>query len=460
MLLLDIGLFFGRFHPLVVHLPIGFLLFAGALELIAWKQKLDLQAAIRFALLLGALSAAIACVLGWLLAADGGYQATALAWHRWLGIATAALSFMAYFLKHRAMSAQIYRASMVGLIVLLSGAGHYGGTLTHGSTYLLEYAPSPLQQMAGMEPARERLTTLEEALVYEDVIQYIFNDKCTACHNLEKTKGELVMVSAEALKRGGENGPVFVAGRSEESELYKRVTLDSNHDDFMPAEGRTPLTKAEVSLLAWWIDIGAPFQTRLATFERSEAISRYLTEVGIGARQAFIATLDFRELPESQVQALRRAGFAVRPIIAETGLLDITVAPDQVEADLSALQAMGESVIWLSLSGMNLTEDDINIIASLPNLIRLRLDQTNITDAGLATLTSLEHLEYLNIYATSISDEAVEAMTKLPALQTVMVWQTQITDAGVDRLTAQRPDVDVVVGASLLDRKEEDSASP
>ncbi len=458
MLLLDIGLFFGRFHPLVVHLPIGFLLFAGALELIAWRQKLDLQAAIRFALLLGALSAAIACALGWLLASDGGYQEEALAWHRWLGIATAVLSFIAYFLKRQKIIAPTYRGAMVGLIVLLSGAGHYGGTLTHGSTYLLEYAPSPLQKMAGMEPRRERITTLEEALVYEDVIQYIFDDKCTACHNLEKTKGELVMVSAETLQRGGDSGPAFVRGRSGESEVYKRVTLDPTHDDFMPAEGRTPMTKAEVSLLAWWIDAGAPFQTRLATVERSEAINRYLTEVGIGTREEFIATLEYPELSGGQIEALRNAGLISRPIVAATGLLDVTIAPDQVEVDLSALQTVRENVIWLSLSGMNLTDDDINVIAALPNLIRLKLDQTNITDAELGTLTNLEHLEYLNVYATSISDEVIEAMTSLPSLQTLILWQTNITDAGIERLKSQKPDIELIRGAPMLSTTGEDQS--
>ena len=47
----NIIVFLGRFHPLVVHLPIGFLLMAGLLQLFAAKKKtVNFNPAIAFTL--------------------------------------------------------------------------------------------------------------------------------------------------------------------------------------------------------------------------------------------------------------------------------------------------------------------------------------------------------------------------------------------------------------------------
>ncbi len=37
------------------------------------------------------------------------------------------------------------------------------------------------------------------------------------------------------------------------SELYKRITLDPVHEDFMPADGKPRLTKTETEIIRWWI---------------------------------------------------------------------------------------------------------------------------------------------------------------------------------------------------------------
>ncbi|HCO83229.1 MAG TPA: hypothetical protein DIT95_06825, partial [Arenibacter sp.] len=85
----DFILFLGRFHPLVVHLPIGFLIFAFVLELYGrWKRDFAVSMAIEFALLGGAISAAVASVLGYMLSLSGDYEQDMLDTHFWFGIAT------------------------------------------------------------------------------------------------------------------------------------------------------------------------------------------------------------------------------------------------------------------------------------------------------------------------------------------------------------------------------------
>ena len=61
--------FLGRFHPLVVHLPIALVLLVAALECAGFfRNGKQLQASASFVLTLAAVTALIAVFLGWLLA--------------------------------------------------------------------------------------------------------------------------------------------------------------------------------------------------------------------------------------------------------------------------------------------------------------------------------------------------------------------------------------------------------
>jgi mono/diheme cytochrome c family protein len=82
----------GNFHVVVVHFPIALLLAAAAGELwFTWRRVREPSPAVRFCVLLGAGSAIVTAVLGWLHAASG-YGASSpsiLVWHRWVGTAVA-----------------------------------------------------------------------------------------------------------------------------------------------------------------------------------------------------------------------------------------------------------------------------------------------------------------------------------------------------------------------------------
>src|SRR5262249_3655899 len=70
----DLAQFLGRFHPLVVHLPIALVLLAAGLECASIPEKTrHLRASAGVALALAAASGVLAIYLGWLLARSGGY---------------------------------------------------------------------------------------------------------------------------------------------------------------------------------------------------------------------------------------------------------------------------------------------------------------------------------------------------------------------------------------------------
>ena len=90
--------FFGHLHPVIVHFPVGLILFAAILELFTLKNfHSKLRPGINLLVITGGVSAIVAAVLGLLLARTGDYGKNILAIHQWTGIATAFLGSLALF---------------------------------------------------------------------------------------------------------------------------------------------------------------------------------------------------------------------------------------------------------------------------------------------------------------------------------------------------------------------------
>src|SRR5437868_1120784 len=86
-------------------------------------------------------------------------------------------------------------------------------------------------------------------LTFAKDIKPLFEKNCIKCHGPEKQKGKLRLDTLEAVKKGGEDGEVIVAGKSEKSTLVHAIAaLDP--DMTMPPEGKgDPLTKEQVGLV-------------------------------------------------------------------------------------------------------------------------------------------------------------------------------------------------------------------
>src|SRR5205814_555232 len=79
-------------------------------------------------------------------------------------------------------------------------------------------------------------------------VKPILEGTCLRCHNPEKAKGKLRMDTRENFLKGSENGPVLVAGKPEESRLYKLVNQPKSSEDRMPPEG-DPLKKEQIATI-------------------------------------------------------------------------------------------------------------------------------------------------------------------------------------------------------------------
>jgi hypothetical protein len=94
-------------------------------------------------------------------------------------------------------------------------------------------------------------------VTYAKDIKPLLEKTCFKCHGEEKQKAKLRVDSIDAIKKGSENGPVIVVGKSEKSPLVHTVA-GLIEDMQMPPEGKgDPLTKEQIGLLRAWIDQGA-----------------------------------------------------------------------------------------------------------------------------------------------------------------------------------------------------------
>jgi uncharacterized membrane protein len=456
----DILTFFGRFHPLVVHLPIGFLLMAVLVQFSTkWPKFSPLQTYVSYLWGLGALSALLAVVFGYILSLSGDYDEDTLFWHKWSGVFVFLTSLSLYYLSKKFEN--INNTLLSGLVLLVFGSliytGHLGGNLTHGPTYLLEYAPNPIRGLAGLPPKaipRKKVTTLDSADVFLDIVHPMMINKCTGCHNDRKMKGDLLLTSYQAIMKGGENGEIIIPGDAEASELFRRITLPEEHDDFMPSEGKRPLSETEVELLEWWIASGAPSSGFVTTSEASnEVISKISSFLGLDKNRLLAQTVDPAD--ESIIDSLQNSGFVITRLMKDNYFLDANFALSERalnDADINLLLQLKEQLIWLDLRGSNVNDSHLEKIGTLENLIKLNLSGNDISDTGMQHLIQLPNLESLNIYDSNVSEGLLTVVPKLTRLKTVYLWQTKVNDSIIVLLQKRNKNLKIVYNReNLLD---------
>ncbi len=104
----------------------------------------------------------------------------------------------------------------------------------------------PVLPVSAAEPA--------DAIDFDTQVAPILVSHCLDCHGGSEPKAGLSLQRSEAAMLGGDSGPVIVAGKADESELWLRV----ESDDMPP---KHPLADQDKALLKAWIEQGAAWGT-------------------------------------------------------------------------------------------------------------------------------------------------------------------------------------------------------
>lgn len=455
--------FLGRFHPVLLHMPIGLILLLGLFELRGNREPgSDTDKLVRFVLLVTVLTTLLAVISGSLLAFGEGADEELVQAHQRNGILLGMVVVLMVGLRTMA-TPWAYRGGLIAAVALLFLTSHQGGSLTHGRDYLTKYAPDPIAWVLGKEAEEPvKVASAEDLVVFDHLVQPIIEQNCVSCHNPDKLKGELNLETFDGHLAGGELGPAVVPSDLDASELYFRITLPQDDEEFMPPDEKTPLSEAEVNLIAWWIERGAsPDLTVAELGPQPDEVEAYVASV-------FATMLSPEEL--ARIQTERDDLYAALGYIrSEHGVL---ILPTEMDSDaftiethairktfdndvLRMLEPYAESFVAADLSGTQLTDEAVTSLAKFTNLRTLNLSQTPLAGATLGQLAELPDLESLNLYGSEIDAAALEQLAELKQLKQLFLFQTALDDAAiVSQLRKALPNCDIRVAATIAPQAE------
>ncbi len=449
--------FLGRFHPVVLHTPIGVLSLTALMESLNVLGRGRIRLGTRVPLFIGASSAVVAMTLGILLMTGENMEGDLVRDHLIWGIATAALAVVALVLRlwpehdSRRQIHRLYLAALFGTCGVMTYASHQGASITHGETYLTDHLPWAAE--AGPSNEDRLLATAltlpaGERRVYDHLVAPIFAGKCYSCHHSRSFKGRLIMDTPEGLMAGGASGPAIEPGSAQTSLTLVRVHLPLADEEHMPPASDPQLTDEEIQVITWWIDQGAPFEKTLAqlTGHDEQATAIESVTAGLAAAldaagddehhdadpQAVAAARDTLVPAVTQLQAAHPG--AIRYLDAQSAGLDITSFDRPWnDQDLLDLEPVAHAVRRLVLPWSGLTPKSAAVINRMTALEHLDLRHAQIDDAFVDRL-DLPPLRRLNLYGTAVTDASAAALSAFRSLETLYLGGTGFTADGIAQL--------------------------
>ncbi len=375
--------------------------------------------------------------MGFFLSKEGGYDENLLQIHKWTGVVVSFLCYVSMlFYENFFLKALPFGEGWVGFVLLtfIAIAGHFGAGITHGENYLFE--------------AFETKTVIpvfsENSAMYTAAVYPILEAKCVACHNDQKTKGQLNMSSIEKILRGGKNGMIWKIGDALNSHIIQRASLPLDDKEHMPPRGKTQLTTDDIAILTAWINEGADVQKTFKNYVASSETKKLASKlIDTKTAQKAAKTYDFSMPSESDLKAVNTPFCSVFQFASNSPALqaDFFVSKKYDRKNLENLSKVSQQLVMLNLAKMPVKDEDISLIANFQNLEKLTLNQTDITGSTLEQLQKCKKLESIALSGTKISKENLQKLLDLPNLKEVFVWNTAINEAMVAEFSKKYPKI-------------------
>ncbi|MDI1313253.1 DUF2231 domain-containing protein, partial [Prosthecobacter sp.] len=142
-------LFIGRFHPILLHMPVGILGILCFFELLCCTRRGEQKygEASLLMLIIGGAGAVFAVFAGIMLSREGGYAGGNFTLHQTMGLLGTGGVLIALVVRLIAMGRgsmellNAYRAVYFISFGIMGLGAHFGGNMSHGNKFLIEHAP-------------------------------------------------------------------------------------------------------------------------------------------------------------------------------------------------------------------------------------------------------------------------------------------------------------------------------
>ncbi len=454
--------FFGRFHPLLLHFPIVLVLLTLTFEGLSIYQKwrgnqhsklFDFSVLIGPLLLISAVTTLITVVGGFLLFQSGEYGGQLIKQHLWGGVLLMiALNSAAFFYwwPNRQVKKMIqapYQGFLflAGALVIITS--HLGGTITHGQDFLTEHMPS----LRPDKPSPVELKEPAELVVFEDLIMPIMEDKCQSCHNQFKTKGGLVLTSYTSLMKGGDSEKLLVVANDPlQSELFHRLILPLEDDERMPPSEKPQLEPFEIDLFEWWIQTGGE-EKMVVGNEPSDTLTAILDQYLPNLYQSERLKMRQQNELEALTKELTSLGEDIGLVIEQDQEYQgfFTVSMQMPPAlitnnSIEKLRSYAPLFSKISLPGADIDDDALFTVGKMTNLRDLYLPKTRVTGEGLTYLKDLGLLENINLSNSELSNTGILNLVHLPEVKTVYVWGAETDSVMLQSLRNHLPETKIL----------------
>ncbi|MFL5771774.1 MAG: chitobiase/beta-hexosaminidase C-terminal domain-containing protein [Flavisolibacter sp.] len=425
----------GRMHPMILHFPIVLVVLYVIWILFFQKSISPEETAIHIGewlLLLSAFTSAVTALMGLFLSREEGYDADALLWHKWGGIAVSLIMLLWYAYRNSLQRTKTGTIAVTLLsFVFIIFTGHQGAGITHGQNFLI--APILPEQ-------KQREVLLEDAVVFTDMVKPILQSKCMNCHNSKKAKGDLVMETQDLLLKGGKTGKLWDSTEADFGLLMKRIHLPVEAKKHMPPQGKPQLTDEEITILSNWIKTGADFKSKVVELDANSEL-RKIAERNFTTIET--EEYEFEEADNKKVQQLNNNYRIVYPLAKNSPALsaEFFTASQFNAQGLKDLIEIKKQLVSLNLDKMPVKDEDLKIIGQFTELRNLNLSFTGITGATLDELKGLKELKHLSLSGTPIKPGAIKNLSFLKQLTRLYIWNCGVTDDAIKDLQSDNKEL-------------------
>jgi hypothetical protein len=227
----------------------------------------------------------------------------------------------------------------------------------------------------------------------------------------------------------------------------------------MPPKEKPQLSDQDRALIEWWISKGADFNKTVKEIgidDSTLAILRvYQTGKSESAQHTYEQLVPEENVPNADpalLDKLRNQGVVILQIDPSKGYLmaNLINVTRPVDSLLVEMEPLHNQLIWLKLSGSDLSDAGCNPISRFNRLTRLQIDDTRITDNGLTAISTLDKLEKLNLAGDSITIKGLQQLKGMSSLKSLNIWKINNGNINMSEVFTILPSVKIDTGGYTL----------